>query len=122
MPIRPATPSDEPAMASILASAFFDEPLFGPVIHPHRNKYPEDVKIYWSEWLRKSWMTASERLLVATITVDGIETIAGVAIWERQGDDEGKKKVEDQWADVGEQNYSLPTYAFRTTLWFHTYM
>ncbi|KAI4708042.1 hypothetical protein J4E89_007161 [Alternaria sp. Ai002NY15] len=101
MTIRPATPADEPAMASLLAKAFFDESLFGQTLHPHRDQYPDDVKIFWSDYLREHWKTPSERLFVATTTVDGKEKIAGAAIWNRQGDDEGKRKVESEWVDVG---------------------
>jgi hypothetical protein len=101
MTIRLATPSDEPAMASLLAKAFFDESLFGQVMHPYRDQYPDDVKIFWSEYLRKHWKITNERLFVATTTVDGREKVAGVAIWRRDGDDEGKRRVESEWVDVG---------------------
>ncbi|CAA9960458.1 acetyltransferase [Pyrenophora teres f. maculata] len=100
MPVRPATPSDEPAMASVLASAFWDDSLWALII-PHRNEYPEDVNFYWSETLRKSWSKPNERLLVSTVNVDGIDKVAGVAVWQRQGDDAGKQKVESEWVDVG---------------------
>jgi hypothetical protein len=102
MPIRPATPTDEPAMASLLAKSFFDESLFGPVIHPYRHQYPDDVKIFWSERLRKAWPTRNKRFLVAVTTELGMERVVGVAVWQRQGDDEGSRKVEESWEDVGE--------------------
>ncbi|RMZ70025.1 acyl- N-acyltransferase [Pyrenophora seminiperda CCB06] len=104
MPVRLATPSDEPAMASALASAFWNEPLWGIVILPHKNEYPEDVNRYWSDKLRKAWSKPNYRLLVSTVNVDGVEKVVGAAIWQRQGDDAGKQKVEDEWADVGKQN------------------
>jgi hypothetical protein len=117
MPIRPANPSDEPAMASILATAFFDESLFGPVVHPHRHKYPNDVKIFWSERVRKAWQTRDEKLFVATTVEDRKEKVIGVAVWQRQGDDEGSRKVEESWKDVGKQNSDTrrrQTYAYFT--------
>jgi hypothetical protein len=101
MTIRPATPADEPAMASLLAEAFFNESLFGQVMHPYRDQYPDDVKIFWSEYLRKQWKMPNERLLVATTTVDGEDKVAGAAVWRRDGDDEGKRRVESEWVDVG---------------------
>jgi hypothetical protein len=105
MPIRLATPSDEPAMALLLATAFFDESLFGPVIHPYRHDYPDDVKIFWSERLRKAWQTRNEKLFVATTTAGENgkeeEKVVGVAVWQRQGDDEGSRKVEESWEHVG---------------------
>ena len=88
-------------MASLLAKAFFGESLFGQTLHPYRDQYPDDVKIFWSEYLREHWKTPSERLFVATTTVEGEEKIAGAAIWNRQGDDEGKRRVESEWVDVG---------------------
>jgi hypothetical protein len=103
MPIRPANSSDEPAMAAILATAFFDESLFGPVVHPHRHKYPDDVKIFWSERVRKAWQTRDEKLFVAITTESKKEKVVGVAVWQRQGDDETAKKVEKSWDDVGKQ-------------------
>jgi hypothetical protein len=101
MPIRLATPSDEPAMALLLATAFFDESLFGPVIHPYRHDYPDDVKIFWSERLRKAWQTRNEKLFVATTTGKEEEKVVGVAVWQRQGDDEGSRKVKESWEHVG---------------------
>jgi hypothetical protein len=91
-------------MAFLMAAAFFDESLFGPVVHPHRHQYPDDVKIFWSERLRKAWQTRNEKLFVATTTENGKEMVVGVAVWERQGDDEGSKTVEKSWIDVGEQS------------------
>lgn len=88
-------------MASLLAKAFFDESLFGQTLHPYRDQYPDDVKIFWSEYLREHWKIHNARLLAATTTVDGEEKIAGAAIWKRDGDDEGKRRVESEWVDVG---------------------
>ncbi|KAH7351398.1 acyl-CoA N-acyltransferase [Pyrenochaeta sp. MPI-SDFR-AT-0127] len=101
MPIRPATPQDEPAMASLCTAAWFDEALFGPVIHPHRHQYPEDVIIFWRESIRSNWKNPRNRIFVATTTEDQEEKIVGIATWQRQGDDEGAKRVEREWVDVG---------------------
>ncbi|KAF1828283.1 acyl-CoA N-acyltransferase [Decorospora gaudefroyi] len=108
MPIRPPAPSEEPAMAALLATAFFEESLFGQTIHPYRHAHPADVKIFWSEKVRKAWSTPNQRLLVATTTLPengSEEKITGVAIWERQGDDEGRKVVEREWVGVDPQAF-----------------
>ncbi|KAF1850651.1 acyl-CoA N-acyltransferase [Cucurbitaria berberidis CBS 394.84] len=101
MPIRLATPSDEPAIVSACTAAFFDEALFGRVIHPHRHEYPEDVEIFWHEQIRHSWREPNNKILVAITIEKGEEKVVGVAVWQRQGDDEGRKKVEAEWVDVG---------------------
>ncbi|KAF1940550.1 hypothetical protein EJ02DRAFT_227962 [Clathrospora elynae] len=110
MPVRTALPTDEPAMVGVLTKAFFHEDLFGITIHPHRNQYPEDVRIFWHEKLRKHWSTPTDRLIVATTTEGGEEKITGVAVWERQGDDEGARKVKNEWIDIGPNAFPpLPT-------------
>lgn len=101
MPIRAATPQDVPAIASLCTAAWFDEALFGPVIHPRRHEYPEDVKIFWHESIQNSWKNPRNRIIVATTTENQKEKIVGIATWQRQGDDEGAKRVESEWIDVG---------------------
>jgi GNAT superfamily N-acetyltransferase len=55
MPIRFATPQDEPAIAALCAVAFFEEGLFGEYIHPYRHQYPDDSKIFWHLHTRKAF-------------------------------------------------------------------
>jgi len=99
-------------MASSLASAFWHDSLWGLVILRHRKEYPEDVNLYWSETLRQSWSASNQRLIVSTVNVNGTDKVVGAAIWQRQGDDAGKQRVEDEWIDVGEYNQSLPDVLF----------
>lgn len=101
MSIRLARPSDEPAIVSVCTAAFFEESLFGATIHPHRHAYPEDMKIFWHEYVRNDWLNPRCRILVTTATSDGQEEISGVAIWERQGSDAGAKKAQKEWVDPG---------------------
>lgn len=101
MPIRPATPADEPAIASTCTAAWFNEALFGPLMHPYRHEYPEDVEIYWHENIRDQWKNPRNKIFVATTTEAEKEIVVGVAVWQRQGDDAGSKKVESEWVDVG---------------------
>ncbi|KAF2122187.1 acyl-CoA N-acyltransferase [Lophiotrema nucula] len=94
MPIRPAKFTEIPNLASISSAAFFDEDLFGRVMHPNRHQYPEDFKLFWLAWMRDHWYDWRHRFFVAYTedekSKDG--TITGFAVWERQG--EGAKKME----------------------------
>ncbi|KAH9871097.1 hypothetical protein J1614_006671 [Plenodomus biglobosus] len=102
MPVRPATPADEIALVELCTSAFFDEGLFGKTIHPYRHQYPDDVQIFWHETLRKYFATPGTFVLAATRTnSNGEESVAGIAVWERQGDDEGAGKAKQAWVDHG---------------------
>ncbi|KAF2472814.1 uncharacterized protein BDR25DRAFT_283354 [Lindgomyces ingoldianus] len=74
MPIRLAAFSDHSAIATVCSAAFFDEDLFGRVMHPHRHKYPNDPTLWWH---------AHD---------GGKEKVVGVGIWERQG--KGGKKMQ----------------------------
>jgi hypothetical protein len=97
MRIRFARSSDEPVLVDICRRAFFNDDLFGRVIHPHRAQYPEDVSIYWGEWLRVDWENVRNRLIVAvapTPPTGSSETILGLAVWTRQGTDAGAQKIQ----------------------------
>ena len=104
MRLRPAYPEDEPIMAAICTRAFFNDDLFGRVIHPFRHTYPDDVQTYWHESLRHCWASPRIRILVAVAESgqgQDLETIIGVAVWERQGHDEGAHKVMKEFSDPG---------------------
>jgi GNAT superfamily N-acetyltransferase len=102
MNIRFAQPSDELLIVGVCHRAFFDEDLFGRVIHPHRHEFPEDVKIFWHEAAREAWSNPRNKTVVVTTTDDAQqEKIIGVAFWQRQGDDTGAQKVISEWADPG---------------------
>ena len=102
MHLRPAQPSDEPVIADICTRAFFDEDLFGRVIHPHRAEFPKDVHIFWHEWTRNDWSNPRNKIIVAvTIDKNNQETIIGAATWQRQGDDAGAQKIMSEWSDPG---------------------
>jgi GNAT superfamily N-acetyltransferase len=104
MRIRFARSSDEPVLVDICRRAFFNDDLFGRVIHPHRAQYPEDVSIYWGEWLRVDWENVRNRLIVAvapTSPTGSSETILGLAVWTRQGTDAGAQKVQREYQPPG---------------------
>lgn len=102
MYLRPAVPADGPVMVEICARAFFNDDLFGRVIHPYRDTYPEDVQIYWHESLRRHWSSSRSKILVAVrepSSETNQETVVGVGIWERQGDDAGAQRAMDSFSE-----------------------
>jgi GNAT superfamily N-acetyltransferase len=112
MYLRYARPEDEPLMVSMCTRAFFNDDLFGRVIHPFRQNYPDDVKVYWHETLRREWTRPRTHVLVAVEGpkfIQGIETIVGLAIWERQGDSN------DAHTNMEDSSYSGPWPALETT-------
>lgn len=111
MHLRTARPSDEPELALICTRAFFDEDLFGRVIHPHRLEYPEDVQIFWHERVREDWSNPCNKVIVAvTNDKEQGEKILGMAVWQRQGDDVGAQQVKSEWTDHGEWPALLSTH------------
>jgi len=102
MHLRLAKPSDEAAIVDICARAFMEEDLFGRVIHPHRAQYPNDVKIFWHEWVRNDWTNPRNKVIVAvSSTSDEQEHVIGAAIWQRQGDNAGAQRIIAGWTDPG---------------------
>lgn len=89
-------------MARICARAFFDEDLFGRVIHPYRYNFPDDVQIFWHEWIRADWSDARNKVIAAVQhDKNQEERVLGLAVWQRQGDDTGAQKIKSEWVDPG---------------------
>jgi GNAT superfamily N-acetyltransferase len=102
MHLRTAKPSDEPAIARICARAFFNEDLFGRVIHPHRDEFPDDVEVFWHEWVRDDWSDSRNKVIVAVTSDDNHqERVIGLAVWQRQGEDAGAQRTKSEWVDPG---------------------
>jgi GNAT superfamily N-acetyltransferase len=101
MPVRLATPSDELAIAALCTSAFFNEALFGDVLHPHRHQFPDDVRFFWHARTRQFLSEHRNTVIVATIYEANAEKIVGMAAWQRQGDDADAHKVMREWKDHG---------------------
>ncbi|KAF2257665.1 acyl-CoA N-acyltransferase [Lojkania enalia] len=87
--IRPATYSELSTIANILTKAFWNDELFGNIIHPNRNVFPEDNDLYWLRRARVNWWDWSHVYLVSVIRdrdrAEGEAVIAGVAVWQRIG-------------------------------------
>ena len=84
MPVRPATFSDLLPAAHAAARAFFDEPLFGPIIHPHRHTYPGDVYLFFLRYFRQTYFSATNCIIVSH-PPSAPATVTGVALWTRKG-------------------------------------
>lgn len=83
MAIRTLQPGELRAAAEVFAAAFFDEELYGDLMHPHRHQYPQDFIRYFEY---KAWLHSLDRkkkVVVATDPNSG--KVVGVAVWERQG-------------------------------------
>jgi GNAT superfamily N-acetyltransferase len=63
--IRRATWRDLPAIARVCTLAFWDDVLFGRLIHPHRHKYPRDNDLYWLRRLQCAYWDWSHVIFVA---------------------------------------------------------
>ncbi|ORY11431.1 acyl-CoA N-acyltransferase [Clohesyomyces aquaticus] len=85
MPIRPARWSDLPALATMCAAAFYEDELFGTLMHPQRDKYRADYEAYWTRRMRESWWEWTHIWWVAIVQEDGKEVVAGIAEWEFKG-------------------------------------
>ncbi|KAH7194966.1 hypothetical protein DER44DRAFT_844475 [Fusarium oxysporum] len=96
--LRDARYSELPEIAHIMSEAFWKDNLFGELIHPHRNKYPSDVHLYWLRRARVNFWDYRWRWLVAVAKDEsGQEIIAGIAQWARLGD--GGQKLECWYLD-----------------------
>ncbi|GAB7352978.1 hypothetical protein MBLNU459_g3545t1 [Dothideomycetes sp. NU459] len=84
MPIRQATYGDLLPAAQVAAAAFFEEDLFGPVMHPYRHQYPADVSLWFLRQLRKDFFHARAVLLVSH-PASSPNTITGLSVWIRKG-------------------------------------
>ena len=98
MPIRRATWADIPAAATVTASAFFEEDLFGPVMHPHRYRYPSDMSLWFLRQLRMDFFNPCCVVLVSH-PAESPRTITGVAVWGRKGHGAAAFKASQSWID-----------------------
>lgn len=109
--LRPARYSELTRIAHISARAFWDDNLFGDLIHPHRKAYPADMALWWLRRARVNfwdwtwhWMVAVEvrKPQVGAPGKEGSETqqeevVVGAAQWVREG--QGGKKMQCAWYD-----------------------
>jgi len=84
MPLRIATWTDLLAASHAASGAFFEESLFGPVIHPHRHTYPNDVYLFFLRYFRQTFFSATDTIIV-TYPSHSPSTVTGVGVWTRKG-------------------------------------
>lgn len=96
--IREASYGELPRVANILARAFWDDNLFGGLIHPKRTEFPETMELYWLRRIRVDFWDYRQRFLVATEEDEtGKDVVVAFAQWARLG--EGAKKMDCWWFD-----------------------
>ena len=98
--LRAAHYTDQARIASIFVQAFWDEALFGPIIHPNRRQYPADMALFALRRNRVNWWDWTNRFLVTTTTdaKTNREIVTGYARWARVGR-EGKRRWGLAWWD-----------------------
>ena len=90
MPLRIAKARDLPQIARIFADAFWDDRLFGEIMHPHRQAHPNDYRRHWQDEVTEWYWNYSHLIVVSFVvekTKDGSAQakLTGAADWERQG-------------------------------------
>jgi len=102
--LRDARYSELPEIANVMAQAFWNDNLFGDLIHPHRAQHPDDMDLYWLRRSRVTFWNWRWKFLVAVSKdAEGKEVIAGVAQWGRLGDG---GKVMDLWTLDPKSSYT----------------
>ena len=81
--IRPATVFDITAIARCWYHAFFDDVVIGEIMHPYRQKHPEDVYYFLLRGVRERYFDWTHQFVVATVG----EHVVGAADWRRLGTD-----------------------------------
>jgi hypothetical protein len=110
--IRPAVYAELPTLARISTLAFWNDVLFGQLIHPHREQYPEDNDLYWLRRMRVDWWDWSQIFLVAVQQEEGMEgeggkrkeVLVGTAHWVRIAEPGENRRAGWglRWGDVRE--------------------
>jgi len=103
---RDAHYSELPAVARVMSLAFWDDHIFGALIHPHRDQYPLDSDLYWLRRARVNFWDYRYKFLVAVVPDErgaGSDRVVGIAQWERLG--KGARTLDCAWYDPRE---SLP--------------
>ena len=95
--LRPAMLSDLTSIAQVWSRAFFDDEIIGHMMHPFRNKYPDDIYWFLLRGIRERFFDWRHQFLVVTATEDGTSRVVGAADWRRLGN--GGKKMDLAWWD-----------------------
>jgi hypothetical protein len=87
--LRPARLSDLSSIAGVWAAAFFDDEIIGEIMHPHRNKYPDDVCSFLLRGIRERFWDWRHQFMVVT---NGGKVV-GAADWRRLGKGGAKREL-----------------------------
>jgi len=113
--IRLALFSEQRELARVYTAAFWDDILFGDLIHPHRKEFPEDNQLYWLRRIQVYWWDYTHHFIVSTaVDKQGDEVIAGVAHWSRMGT--GRRAAGLGWWDPRKSDLELVIASRRTVL------
>lgn len=109
--VRYARYGELPLIAQLYVETFWNDGLVGRLIHPHREKYPRDMHLFWLRQARVNFWDPRIHWIVAVQpdSAGGSDKIAGAALWERYG--EGGKALEYRWFDprkCAHPNLSIP--------------
>ena len=87
MVLRLARYADLRIISDIFAVGFHDEEVVGPLMHPYRDKYPNDYLSYWIQRCGERYWDYSRVFLVSCEKdrKSGNELVVGVAEWQRIG-------------------------------------
>ncbi|CAJ0547434.1 Ff.00g041880.m01.CDS01 [Fusarium sp. VM40] len=114
--LRDARYNELPEIAHIMTKAFWEDNLFGDLIHPHRKTYPDDTYLYWLRRARVNfWDYRWKWLAAVSKDESGRETIAGIAQWARLG--EGGRKLECSYLDPRNLLKPLSSVAMKVHSW-----
>ncbi|KAF3352579.1 hypothetical protein VDGD_08283 [Verticillium dahliae] len=114
--LRDARYTELAEIAHVMATAFWEDNLFGELIHPHRDEHPDDVDLYWLRRARVNFWDFRWKWLVATTKdVNGNEVIAGIAQWARLGD--GGQKMDCWYLDPRNSLKPLSSLAMKAHAW-----
>ncbi|EMC96734.1 hypothetical protein BAUCODRAFT_487916 [Baudoinia panamericana UAMH 10762] len=85
MPVREAVNNELLPVSHMLARAFIDRPKLGEFLHPYRDKYPNDMYLYFLRKLREAYARGPvDNLILVSFEDDEKGTITGTALWHRK--------------------------------------
>ncbi|XPS72514.1 hypothetical protein M3J09_004679 [Ascochyta lentis] len=85
--LREACFSDLTSIARIWHKAFFDDEIIGDIMHPYRQRYPEDVYWFLLRGMRERFWDWRHQFYVVVTQDEHIgEVVVGAADWRRLGE------------------------------------
>ncbi len=89
--IRRAFFSEQRSIARVCTTAFWNDVLFGKLIHPSRQEHPSDNDLYWLRRIQVDWWDWSHVFIVAASKdARGKGVIMGQAHWSRIADSDAE--------------------------------